>query len=166
MIFGHITHSESYRALLANPVWQIAFDALRNLTPESPLGITELNGEKQFLNVHEYKTLPQDECRFEHHHHTVDLQYIISGGECTDWAPTWELEPDGEYLEHKDFQYLLPPSGSSEQLSNVHLTDGYFAIFFPSDAHRPKINDGIHEGVYKAVVKIDLSLLKNQKDYE
>ncbi len=162
MIFGHITHSESYRALLANPVWQTAFDALRTISVDSPHGITELNGEKQYVNVHEYDTLARDECRFEHHHHTVDLQYIIAGGERIDWAPAWELKSDGDYLEHKDFQYLLPPNGSPNELSNVHLTAGYFAIFFPADAHRPKMNDGHHEAVYKAVVKIDLSLLKDE----
>lgn len=159
MIFGHITHSQSYTALLANPVWQTAFTALGKLTPDSPLGITELNSEKQYLNVHEYETLPREECRFEHHHHTVDLQYIIAGGERIDWAPTWELKPDSGYLEHKDFQYLHPPEGNASDLSNVHLTAGYFAIFYPSDSHRPKINDGHHKAVYKAVVKIDLSLL-------
>ena len=159
MIFGHITHSQSYRALLDIPAWQTAFDALSELSSDSPLGITELKGTRQILNVHEYETLPREECRFEHHHHTVDLQYIISGGERIDWAPAWELEPDGDYLEHKDFQYLLPPAGPADELSNIHLTAGYFAIFFPADAHRPKISDGVHKGVYKAVVKIDLSLL-------
>ena len=159
MIFGRINQSHSYRALLEHPVWQTAFSALDTLTVDTPLGITELNGEKQYLNVHEYETLPREECRFEHHRHTVDLQYIIAGGERIDWAPTWELEPDGDYLDHKDFQYLQPPGGQASDLSNVYLTAGYFAIFYPSDAHRPKINDGIYKGVYKAVVKIDLSLL-------
>ena len=161
MIFGHINHSQSYKALLAQPAWKIAFDALSKINDQSSLGISELNGPKQILNIHEYETLPRNKCKIEHHHHTIDLQYIISGGECIDWAPAWELNPDGDYLERKDFQYLQPPSSTSNQLTSIHLTAGYFAIFFPTDAHRPKINDAIHTGVYKAVVKIDASLIQS-----
>jgi len=160
MIFGHITHSESYRTLLANPVWQTAFDALGTLTRGSPLGITELNGKKQYVNVHEYDTIARDECRFEHHHHTVDLQYIIDGGECIDWAPAWELKSDGDYLEDKDFQYLHTPITQDKEFSILKMRAGYFAIFYPTDAHRPKVYDGLNQRVYKAVVKIDTSAFK------
>ena len=46
-----------------------------------------------------------------------------------------------------------------QSLTRVHLTAGYFGVFFPEDGHRPKINDGIHKGVLKAVVKIHRALL-------
>ena len=39
------------------------------------------------------------------------------------------------------------------------LTPGYFAVFFPTDAHCPQIHNERDRGVYKAVVKIDTSLL-------
>jgi beta-galactosidase beta subunit len=46
-----------------------------------------------------------------------------------------------------------------QSLTRMHLTAGYFGVFFPEDGHRPKLNDGIHKGVYKAVVKIHRKLL-------
>lgn len=160
MIYGHITQSQTYLELLEHPVWQTAFDALGELTPDTPLGITELNGLHHILNVHQYDTVPREKSRFEHHHHTIDLQYIISGGEVIDWAPTWELDPEDSYLEAKDFQFLHPPITHDAESTKLKMQAGYFAIFFPSDAHRPKIYDGLNQRVYKAVVKIDTSTFK------
>ena len=37
---------------------------------------------------------------------------------------------------------------------------GQFVIFFPCDGHRPKIKDGIHDSVLKAVVKIPTKLFE------
>ncbi len=110
-----------------------------------------------FINVHSYKTLPETECRFEGHRDMIDVQYIIEGGELVDWVLKEELEVDGEYLVAKDFQYYAAPCEAPT--TRVHLKAGYFGIFFPEDGHRPKVNDGIHPGVYKAVVKIHRKLL-------
>ena len=160
MIYGHIKHSNSHKHLLVHPVWKCAFDALKELTPASPAGVTPLDGTKQFINVHTYETLPRNDCRFEHHHHTIDLQYIISGGEIIDWAPTWELDPKDSYLEAKDFQYLHPPVTHDAESTKLKMRAGYFAIFYPTDAHRPKVYDGFNKNVFKAVVKIDTSVFK------
>ena len=67
MIFGHINHSQSYRALLAQPAWKIAFDTSLKLmiNHHSDFGA---KWPKQILNIHEYETQPRNKCRFEHHH--------------------------------------------------------------------------------------------------
>lgn len=158
MIFGHIDASSTYTPLISHPVWSEAFSALRSLTTESELGITELRGEQMFLNVHGYDTKPAVDCRFEGHREMIDLQYMIRGGELIDWVLKQELQADGDYLAERDFQYYHRPS--CPPLTRLHLRPRHFAIFFPEDGHCPMIHDGTHDSVFKAVVKIHRSLLE------
>jgi biofilm protein TabA len=180
MIYAKLNTPSTYTPLIGHPVWEEAFEALRKLTTESTLGIIELRGKDMFINVHTYETLPESECRFEGHRDMIDVQYIIAGGELVDWVLKEELEEDGAYLVEKDFQFYQAPEASvmaddgwriaddgEGQMADheipttrVHLKAGYFGVFFPEDGHRPKLNDGIHNGVYKAVVKIHRKLLK------
>lgn len=168
MIYAKLDTPSTYTPLIGHPVWEEALAALRTLTPDSPLGIIELRGKDMFINVHSYETLPESECRFEGHRDMIDIQYIIAGGELVDWVLKEELQTDGEYLEAKDFQFYHAPDSGSQGAgargqatqTRVHLKAGYFGVFFPEDGHRPKLNDGIHKGVYKAVVKIHRKLLE------
>ena len=61
--------------------------------------------------------------------------------------------PDGE----KDIEYFISPDNAC--MTQLHLQSGQFAIFFADDAHRPQITDHKVDNVYKAVIKIDRSLL-------
>lgn len=157
MLYAKLNTPSTYTPLLGHPVWEEALAALRSLDESSPLGILKLRGDNMFINVHTYETLPEAECRFEGHRDMIDVQYIIAGGELVDWVLKEELEEDGAYLVEKDFQYYHAPKVGP--MTRVHLKSGYFGVFFPEDGHRPKLNDGIHKGVYKAVVKIHRKLL-------
>jgi len=184
MLYAKLDTPSTYTPLIGHPLWDEALAALRMLDANSPLGIIELRGKDMFVNVHTYETLPEPECRFEGHRDMIDVQYIIAGGELVDWVLKEELEGDGAYLVEKDFQYYHPPvadeveglnglkveGGASSPhrytnpstirpLTRLHLKAGYFGVFFPEDGHRPKLNDGIHKGVLKAVVKIHRALL-------
>lgn len=110
-----------------------------------------------YLNVHSYLTKSLDECRYEGHREMIDVQYMICGGEVVQWALKSRLTEDGEYSIDQDFQYYLRPTIPCN--TKVHLTAGNFSIFFPEDAHCPQIHDGLHDSVFKAVVKIHRSLI-------
>ena len=56
MIFAKLKNSSTYSPLIGHPVWEEAFVFLRDLNEDSSLGITELRGNKMFVNVHEYQT--------------------------------------------------------------------------------------------------------------
>jgi YhcH/YjgK/YiaL family protein len=157
MIYGKLDTPSTYTPLTGHPIWDEALQALRQLTEESPVGITELRGKDMYVYVHTYETLTAAECRFEGHRNMIDVQYIIKGGELVDWVLKEELEEDGAFLVQKDFQYYHAPE--KQPTTRVHLKAGYFGVFFPEDGHRPKQNDGIHPGVYKAVIKINRALL-------
>jgi biofilm protein TabA len=156
MIFAKLNSPSIYTPLIGHPVWELGLSFLQELNELSSPGITELRGNKMFVNVHTYLTKTELDCRFEGHRNMIDLQYIIKGGELIDWYLKEELEEDGLYDVEKDFQFYKCPTNLSG--SRISLKTGHFAIFFPEDGHRPQINDGQNDSVLKAVVKIDREL--------
>ena len=172
MIYGHLSAADEYAHLLANPAWRRAFEWLKTVTAATPTGIQQLQGDEVYVNVHGYDTLPREQCRFESHRRYVDLQYCISGGEMIDWSLAFALEPDGAYDADKDLQFYRPPVALSAAFPPSQFPDfpvspvcalpmspGSFAIFHPSDAHRPKAPDGFSRNVFKLVIKIDRRLM-------
>lgn len=113
-----------------------------------------------YLNVHEYSTKPRSTCRFEGHRNMIDVQYMIQGAEIIEWADKKKLFPEESYDCEKDIQFFRSPDKAC--MTQLHLQAGDFAIFFPDDAHRPQISDGIEPHVFKAVVKIDKKLLDSK----
>jgi beta-galactosidase beta subunit len=82
------------------------------------------------------------------------------------------LEPDGAYDADKDLQFYRPPVALSaafppsqfpalpvSPVCALPMSPGSFAIFHPSDAHRPKAPDGFSRNVFKLVIKIDRRLM-------
>jgi len=138
------------------PVLREAFDWIRSSAGTQAHGITELHGNRMYVNVHGYDTLPASQCNWESHRHTVDLQYCISGGEVIEWLPGIELEPAGEYNSSKDTQKWR---GGIITCSQLRMFPGSYAIFLPNELHRPKVNDNANPNVHKLVVKIHEELL-------
>ena len=157
MLLAHISHPTTYLPFTGNRIWRQALEWIENNADASIGGIFELQGKDMYVNVHGYETLSDHLCRFESHRQYVDLQYCISGGERIEWLPTTDLKADGEYDRKKDFQYYETEKSGSI----LSFTPGTFGIFFPEDAHKPKMVDGVNSDVWKLVVKINLSLLKD-----
>ncbi len=155
MILGHIDYPETYPTLLQHPIWNQALDWIHNMDKEQIEGIYKLRGEDMYVNVHSYQTLPRHNCRYENHRKYVDLQYCIAGGELIDWSLANQLKISKNYHPANDVEFYEHSSNSSV----LHLTPGTFAIFFPSDAHMPKIADGVNSQTKKLVVKIAKKLL-------
>lgn len=155
MIFGHDDYPETYRALLTHPVWQHAFDWIRNMPAGLPLGEHVIDGKNMFANYHETTLLPREEGIYEAHRHYIDVHYCLHGSEIIEWAPVQTLTPTTQYDAEKDYQlYAVPP-----QASICRMAPKSFAIFFPGEAHMPKITDGKNAAVRKVVVKIKANLL-------
>jgi biofilm protein TabA len=156
MIHGHLHTPDTYASLVQHPVWQTAFEWLRQMPAAPEKGIHPIRGDDMYVNVMEYATLPRSQCRFESHRKYLDLQYTITGAELIEWRLNTELATDGGYDDAKDLQFYH----LSDALTRVHMLPGHFAIFFPSDAHLPKVSDGTNGSVFKLVIKINLNLLK------
>lgn len=155
MLHGYLPSPGTYLGLELHPVWKTALDWLRAMPTDIAPGEYELRGREQYVSVQEYATLPAAEARFESHRRYVDLQYTLAGAEAIDWLPSGELLPDGAFT--GDVQFWLPPSQS---LSRLVQTAGRFAIFYPEDAHRPKVAVPGFPQVRKLVIKTSLSLLQ------
>lgn len=154
MYHGSLDEPGTSAVLEAHPVWKRAFDWLRTLPPNAPLGTVELLGRDLWASIQEYATMARDEARFESHREHVDLQFTLSGGECIEWCPRCALEPDGPF--ENDVQFWLPPP---TPVSSLVQTAGRFAVFHPEDAHRPKVAMPTHSGVRKLVIKVRRSLV-------
>ena len=155
MIYGHLSAPDTYTHLLVNPAWKLAFDWLKTASAATPAGIQKLQGDDVYVNVHGYDTLPRERCRVESHRRYLDLQYCISGGESIDWWLTSGLEQEEGYNAAKDVLFYRPaPMGTTLQMS-----PGNYVVFHPSDAHRPKQQDGTNQSVFKLVIKIDRRLV-------
>ena len=153
MLFGNLKSPTTYYPLINHPIWDKAFNTLRGLNHNTPLGITVLKDEMMFLNVHRYSTKPREKCRLEGHKQMIDVQYMIQGAEIIEWADKRRLFAEEPYDPEKDIQFFRPPDSAC--MTQLHLQAGKFAIFFSDDVHRPQISDHIESFVYKAVIKID-----------
>lgn len=154
MLHARLDQPGGYSLLLVHPVWRRCLDWLGSLPASAPAGRHELDGSDLFALIMEYDTVPRDEARFESHLERVDLQYTLEGEEGIDWIPRSALTPDGPFGD--DVQFWLPPAAPFSQLVNA---PGCFSIFYPEDAHRPKVRCGSAR-VRKLVIKARLALFE------
>ena len=155
MIHGDLNDRDTYAHLLSHPVWDEVFQWLDALVPFPELGIEQLRGDDLYVNIMTYPTKPRSECRFESHRQYVDLQYTIDGAEIIDWHPAAKLSEETPYDSTKDVTFYH----DAPAISSLLNTRGRFAIFYPSDAHRPMVANPSDPSVLKLVVKIRLSLI-------
>lgn len=94
--------------------------------------------EDFFYLVQSYETKPLEAGRHEAHKAYVDIQYIISGKERIDIAPAAIMEVEEEYNEEKDIVFFKEP----ECATKVVLTDGGYAVLYPTDSHKPGLRAG------------------------
>lgn len=127
------------------------FEWLADLKPDVEDGRYELDGDNLFVIVQTYDTRSPVGHEFEAHRTYADIQYIIAGKERCYWAPAHELtvskpyEPDAEMYKLVD----VP--------TDLILSEGRFAVFFPPDAHAPCVALAEPAQVRKAVVKVKVA---------
>lgn len=156
MFAGHIDNLSREQAMLPLLV-QKALSYLKDTDMAAiAVGRHDILGEDMFVLVSEYDTEQFDARRPEAHESYADVQYVISGQEIIGYSnKTPELKMTENLLAMKDLAFYQPPADESE----LKLTSGMYAVFYPWDIHRPNCNyNGVNQ-VRKAVVKIRLSLL-------
>jgi len=114
------------------------------------IGRYEIDGERVYAMVHEYKTTSRDEKKFESHRNYIDIQYMLFGSELIEWSSIKKLEACIPYEGDKDVIFYRDRG----QASAIILESGMFAIFYPCDAHKPGCAIGVPEQVRKIVVKV------------
>jgi biofilm protein TabA len=156
MLHASLHDSDTWKPFLnGHRVWYRSLEWLKALTPETPLGTYHIDGPKWYASVQTYDTIDRAVARFESHEEYIDIQYTIVGSEVIDWIDRSQLQPDGPFA--NDVQFWLPPDET--RVTRLTQEAGRFSIFFPADAHRPKVRDPRFPAVRKVVVKIHRSLL-------
>lgn len=158
MIHGRLQDADSERFILSGPVWAEALDWLREEASNAREGRHELSGSDVVAMVMEYETFARSAARFESHREFVDIQCTLDGDEEIDWSPLEGLVPDGPF--EQDLQFWVPPASG---WSTLCQSAGRFAVFFPGDAHRPKVHHSTGR-VRKVVIKVRARLLDLYSD--
>jgi len=149
MIFDNIRNYELYAGGKNN--LKEAFELISCKKFENLPGRYELENGLYYL-VQSYETKPLSEGRFEAHRKYIDLQYIAYGKERHDAACICDLTQQDEYNSEKDIIFY---NGSG---STLIINEGFFAVYFPQDAHMPNLRvGGSPEKVTKIVIKIPYS---------
>jgi biofilm protein TabA len=133
-----------------HPHFAAAFEFLKKLPAEQPLGRFDIDGDNCFALVQSYTSKPAAEGKFEAHERYIDIQFIQSGQETLLWTPRATLEVTQPYNAEKDVAFYATP----RRTTPVNLVAGEFAIFFPEDGHAPGIEYGGAATVRKVVIKI------------
>ena len=149
MIFDKIENIKNYSEIPPSVA-----DFILTLNKNHPVGRVELSADgKMYANIDEYMTKPLANCRFEAHKKYIDIQFLLSGEEIIETAFTDELEITEPYDENRDVMFLK----DTEDKTVLHLKKGYFAMFYPTDAHKPQVCFNKSQNVKKIVIKMTVS---------
>jgi YhcH/YjgK/YiaL family protein len=147
MILDTLQNRHLYRSLGAR--FDLSFNALVDGIGKRADGTYDLDGSNVRAVVQRYPTRPIEKCIWESHRKYIDIQFIESGAEKIGWAPTVSLKSRDPYNAERDVEFFDGDGGEF-----FTLRTGMFAIFFPTDAHRPCIQIDQPAEVAKVVFKI------------
>lgn len=116
-----------------------------------PAGRVEIDGDAMFALIQDYDTEPKAAKRPESHARYIDIQYVFAGRELLGYAPiVAEHTVTEDLFETKDVRFY----GDVAQETDLLLGPGGYAVFYPTDIHRPGCAAGDTEKVRKVVIKI------------
>ncbi|MCQ2310522.1 MAG: YhcH/YjgK/YiaL family protein [Paludibacteraceae bacterium] len=105
---------------------------------ELPACKIKLMGDDMFVNILDFKGKDEKDCKMEAHHDYIDIQIPLGDDEQMGWKAQEDCQEIlTEYNEDKDVEFY-----KDRQITTVVVPKGHFAVFFPSDAHRPGIAPG------------------------
>jgi len=146
MIVDRLENAHLYQGLGA-PIHK-ALEYLRNTDFSSlAAGTHEIDGKQVYAIVNDYETQIYEAQAFEAHRKYLDVQYLAQGEELIGYAPYTGQTPTQEY--HEEHDYALYQG----EPDFIHMQQGMFAIFFPTDLHMPGMGKAVSP-VRKVVVKV------------
>lgn len=151
----------AWQPVLVHPAFRESLSWLQKYAASAELGNHPLNKPGWYANVHGYTTLNENECVWENHTHTIDIQYLVSGTERIRWASIRQLGLPVRFLEDQDRQEFDASPGDTACLD---MLPGMFAVFLPGEAHCPKIALKESEMLRKVVIKIPIHLLEENNE--
>ncbi len=151
MILDHLAHAALDRHL--PPRFARGLDWLRAFDPQTPPGRLAIEGDDLYAIVQAYDTKPSAEKPFETHRAYADIQYVVEGWEVIGFAPLAAIQ---EILRPYDTKTDCALHADPPRSSDLLLGPGMFAIFWPTDGHKPGCALGAPSRVVKVVLKVRL----------
>ena len=108
-----------------------------------------MEGDRLFYMLQSYESKESND-QPESHKKYIDIQYLLSGEELIGAGSLSEMTEEVSANPEGDIWFHHGP------LSNIKIGNGYFAVFFPQDAHAPGIAVGSPAPVRKVVVKVKI----------
>ena len=147
MIFDKIANAGLYKGMNRNLDTAIDFMMTQDLA-SLPLGRTEIDGSRVFLNKMEATASPAEGRPFEVHHKYMDIQIDVVGreaietGDCAQFFCT-------DFSDEKDVGFAHCPTEASCTLGN-----GTFTVCMAGEPHKPGISTGEDNKLVKCVIKV------------
>lgn len=156
MIFGNIQHLDSVLPWLPAPL-RTALQHLRDTDFGAlPAGNYDLQGKDIYVQVIDLTTKAFAETRPEVHRQYIDVQFLWQGHEKIGVAnDTGNNQVAEDLLAQRDLLFYA----GMENESTLVMVPGNFAVFFPSDVHRPGCQFDGAENIRKVVIKVRAALL-------
>jgi len=165
MIADSIQNKKLYASI--SPGLALALDYVEKVkVADFAVQTIEVDGRQVYAMYQSYLTESAEGRQYEAHRRYIDVQYIVEGEEVIRAAELSDMESRSAYDTEKDIQWFMPGiakgaagSGAGQDTDSgavnvIHLKAGQFAVFFPRDAHMPKLAAGSPGPVKKVVVKV------------
>ena len=157
MISGHIGQLQAplprVRARLRR-----ALQPLRDTDSTAlPAGNSDVQGKDIYVQVIDMNPKPVADCRPEVHRQYADVQFLVTGREQIGVAVDTGRHKVGEdMLATRDLLFYADVRDEA----TLTMRPGSFAVFMPSDVHRPGGAIDGPEPIRKVVLKVRVSLLQ------
>ena len=147
MIYDNFSNLSAYKGFFKGLDKVIEW-AKTHKVEELPLGRTEIDGSRVFVNVMEADTRPEEGAHYEVHRKYIDLQMDLEGSEDILVSSCYTSDANG-FDDAADIGFGDGPLGNLSRLG-----DGMFALFLAGESHMPTVSNGSCTHVKKAVFKI------------
>lgn len=157
MIFGDLKHLDNEKKVYPEAIFKVLKYLKSTDFTKMKNGTYEIVGQDIFAKVFEIETNVTTERKPEAHEKYIDIQYSLEGKEIIGFARNTGKEKIQENLLEKEDNVFY----ENDQENEIYLkmNTGTFAIFFPTDIHRPGCSYEKNERIRKVVVKVAISLL-------
>lgn len=155
MIYDNLSNIDLYKGLSSDIYEGLNF--LREVEADIANGVYQITPRVKAI-VSEYETKIENEYGYEAHKKFIDIQYTLKGQERVACLPIDKLTGTKPYSEEKDAAFFT----ANTQPMEMTIGDGYFAILFPEDGHKPQLCIDKPIIVKKVVVKVALNVSNNQ----
>lgn len=159
MIFGSIHNMGDLLPALPAPLRTAVQHLAETDFGKLPVGNYELQGRDIYVQVFDMTTKPYAETRPEVHRQYIDVQFMFDGEEKIGVVvDNGHHQVAEDLLAERDLLFYA----DAENESVLHMRNGNFAIFMPSDVHRPGAQVSAPQKVRKVVIKVRMALLAQE----